>query len=112
MHLMYEGMLKFCQSHLNDVPNIRERRKRNVVAIEKEWYKIKKGVMDFACFFHRVENMNLNGNVTFVDRISAAKGLSCSIDLYEAIKKERAADKAHVKRRKRAANEAECEYVP
>lgn len=109
--LMYESMLEIYRRDLKDVPNIRERRKRNVEAIKKEWEKINKRVMSFACFFNRVENMNLTGNLTLEDRISTPVALSCSMDVYEAIKRDRASDKASGKRRKRTAMEALCEYV-
>lgn len=69
-------------------------------------------MMSFSAFYDRVQNMNLTGNVTEEDLISPAIGLYCSMNVYEAIRQDRAADKTKGKRRKRAAKEAVCEYDP
>lgn len=79
--------------------------------MQNEWYKISKEVTRFAAFYHRVGQMNLTGNMTEEDRIRAAIGLASSIDVYQAILKDRAIDKAKGKRTKRAAKEPYCEYL-
>jgi len=67
--------------------------KRNVSALEKQFKKIRKGVSTFTSHYLAVKNMQTTGNLLEEDIISGAIARSCSLDIYEAIRKDREQDK-------------------
>jgi len=85
--------------------------KRNVSALEKQFKKIRKGVSTFTSHYLAVKNMQTTGNLSEEDIISGAIARYCSLDIYEAIRKDREQDKRKGKAAKRKAKLAHCKWV-
>ena len=85
--------------------------KRNVSALEKQFKKIRKGVSTFTSHYLAVKNMQTTGNLAEEDIISGAVARYCSLDIYEAIRKDREQDKRKGKAAKRKAKLAHCKWV-
>jgi len=85
--------------------------KRNVSALEKQFKKIRRGVSTFTSHYLAVKNMQTTGNLSEEDIISGAVARYCSLDIYEAIRKDREQDKRKGKAEKRKAKLAHCKWV-
>jgi len=82
--------------------------KRTVSALEKQFKQILKGVSTFTSHYLAVKSKQTTGNLSEEDIIIRAVARYCSIDIYEAIPKERDQDKRRVKAEKRMAKLAHC----
>jgi len=80
--------------------------------VQKQWYKIRKGVNEFGSQYMAVKRMELTGNPKDEDMISAAIARFCGANVYGAIRKERTADKAKGKATTRKAKHVHCPWVP
>jgi len=85
--------------------------KRNVSALEKPFKKILKRVSTFTFQYLAVKNMKTTGKLSEEDIISGAVARYCSLDIYEAIRKDREQDKRKGKAEKRKAKLAHCKWV-
>jgi len=93
-------------------PGVRRRTERGVGGVQKQWDKIRKGVNEFGSHYMAVKRMELTGNPSDEDMISAAMARFCGANVYEAIRKDRTADKAKGKATKRKAKQVHCPWVP
>jgi len=82
-----------------------------VSALEKQFKKIRKSVSTFTSHYLAVKNMQTTGNLSEEDIISAAVARYCSLDIYEAIRKDREQDKRKGKASKRKAKLAHCKWA-
>jgi len=71
--------------------------------VQKQWDKIRKGVNEFGSYYMAVKRMELTGNPSDEDMISAAMARFCGANVYETIRKDRTADKA---------KQVHCPWVP
>jgi len=78
----------------------------------KQWDKIRKGVNEFRSHYMAVKRMELTGNPSDEDMISAAMTRFCVANVCEAIRKDRAADEAKGKATKHKAKQVHCPWVP
>jgi len=85
--------------------------KRTVSALEKQFKQIRKGVSTFTSHYLAVKNMQTTGNLSEEDIISRAVARYCSLDIYEAIRKDREQDKRKGKAEKRKAKLAHRTWV-
>jgi len=85
--------------------------KRNVSALEKPFKKILKRVSTFPFQYLAVKNIKTTGKLSEEDIISGAVARYCSLDIYEAIRKDREQDKRKGKGEKRKAKLAHCKWV-
>jgi len=79
---------------------------------QKQRDKILKGVNEFSSHYLAVKRMELTGNPSDEDMISAAMARFCGANVYEAIRKDRTEDKAKGKATKRKAKQVHCPWVP
>jgi len=84
------------------------RAKRNVSALEKQFKNIRKGLSTFTSHYLAVKNIQTTGSLSEEDIISGAVARYCSLDIYEAIRKDREQDKSKGKTEKRKAKLAHC----
>jgi len=80
--------------------------------VQKHWDKIRKGVNEFGSHYLAFKRMELTGNPNEEDMISAAMARFCGANVYEAMRKDRAADMAKGKTNKRKAKQVHCQWVP
>ena len=92
-------------------PGVRRRTERGVGGVQKQWEKIRKGLNEFGSHYMAVKRMELTGNPSDEDMISAAMARYCGANVYEAIHKDRTADKAKGKATKRKAKQGHCPWV-
>ena len=85
--------------------------KRNVSALEKQFKKIRDGVSTFTFHYLAVKNMQTTGNLVEENIISGAVARYCSLDIYEAIRKDREQDKRKGEAAKGKAKLAHCKWV-
>jgi len=93
-------------------PGVRRRTERGVGGVQKQWDKIHKGVNEFGSHYLAVRRMELTRNSSEEDIISAAMARFCGANVYEAMRKDRAADMAKGKTTKRKAKHVHCPWVP
>ena len=82
-------------------PGVRRRTERGVGGVQKQWDKIRKGVNEFGSHYMAVKRMELTGNPSDEDMISAAMARFCGTSVCKAMRKDRAADEAKGKTTKR-----------
>jgi len=80
--------------------------------VQKQWDKIRKGASEFGSHYMAVKRMELTGNPSDEDMIRAAMALFCGANAYEAIRKDRTADKAKGTATNRKAKQVHCPWVP
>jgi len=80
--------------------------------LQKQWDKIRKGVNEFGSHYLAVKRVELTGNSSLEDMISAAMARFCGAIVYETTRKDRAADMAKGKKTKRKAKQVHCPWVP
>jgi len=85
--------------------------KRNLTALEKQFKKIREGVSTCTSHYLAVKSMQTTGSLVEEDIISGAVARNCSLDIYEAIRKDREQDKRKGKAAKRKAKLAHCKWV-
>jgi len=93
-------------------PGVRQRTERRVWGVQKQWDKIRKGVNEFGSHYLAVKRMELTGNPSDEDMISAAMARFCGANVYEAIRKDITEDKAKGKATKPKAKQVLCPWVP
>ena len=93
-------------------PGVRRRTERGVGGVQKQWDKIRRGVSEFGSHYLAVKRLSLKGNPSDEDLISAAVARFCGLNIYEAMRKDRASDKAKGKTTKRKAKQTTCPWVP
>jgi len=79
-----------------------------VGGVQKQWDKICKGLKEFCSHYMAVKRMELTGNPGEEDMFSAAMARFCGASVYEAIRKDRTADKAKGKATKRKSKHVHC----
>jgi len=89
-------------------PGVRRRTECGVGAVQKQWYKIRKGVNVFGSHYMAVKRLELTGNPSDDDMISAAMARFCGANVCEEIRKDRTADKAKGMATKRKAKQVHC----
>jgi len=92
-------------------PGARRPPERSVGGVQKQWDKIRRGVNEFGSHYLAVKRLSLRGNPSDEDLISAAEACFCGLNIYEAMRKDRASDKAKGKTTKRKAKQATCPWV-
>jgi len=80
--------------------------------VQKQWDKIRMGVNEFGSNYIAVMRMELTGNPSDEHMISAAMARFSVANVYEAIHKDRTADKAKGRATKRKAKQVHCPWVP
>jgi len=80
--------------------------------MQKQSDKIHKGVKEFGSHYMEVKRMERTSNPSDEDMISAAMARFCGANVYEAIRKDRTAEKAKGKATKRKAKQVHCLWVP
>jgi len=80
--------------------------------VQKQWDKIHKGVNAFGSHYLAVKRMELTGNPSEKDMISAAMARFCGTNVYEAKREDSAEDMAKGKTTKRKAKQVHCPWVP
>jgi len=93
-------------------PGVRWRTERGVGGVQKQWDMIHKGVNKFGSHYLAVKRMELTENPSEENMISAAMARFCDANVYEAMRKDRAADMAKGKKTKRKAKQVHCPWVP
>jgi len=93
-------------------PGVRRRTERGVGSVQKQCDNIRKGVNEFGSQYLAVKRMELTGNPSEEDMISAAMARFCGAIVYKAMRKDRAADMAKGKTTKRKAKQVHCPWVP
>jgi len=73
--------------------------------------KIRRGVSKFGSHYLAVKRLSLTGNPSDEDLISAAVARFCGLNTYEAMRKDRASDKAKGKTTMRKAKQTTCPWV-
>jgi len=89
-------------------PGVRQRTERGVGGVQKQWDRIRKGVNEFGSHYLPVKRMELTGNPSEGERISAAMARFCGANVYEAMRKDRAADMAMGNTTERKAKQVHC----
>jgi len=84
---------------------------RNASGLEKQFKHIRAGVSAFTSHYLAVKNAPTTGNLSEEDIISGAVARFCSLDVYEAIRKHREADKEKGTTGKRKAKVAHCTWM-
>jgi len=77
-----------------------------------QWDRIRRGVSALGSHCPAVKRLSLTGNPSDEDVISAAVARFCGLNIYEAMRMDRASDKAKRKTRKRNAKQTTCPWVP
>ena len=93
-------------------PGVRRRAERGVGGGQKEWDKIRRGVSEFDFHYLAVKWLSLTGNPSDEDLISAAVARFCGLNIYEAMRKDRASDKAKGKTATRKETQTTCPWAP
>jgi len=93
-------------------PGLRRRTERGVRGVQKQSDKIRKGVNEFGSHYLAVKRIELTGNPSEEDMISAAMARFCGANVCEALRTDRAADMAKGKTTKRKAKQVHCPWVP
>ena len=93
-------------------PGVRRRTERGVGGVQKQWDRIRKGVNEFSSHYLAVKRMELTGNPNEEDFISAAMARFCGSNVYEAMRKDCAADMAKGDTTKHKAKQVQCPCVP
>jgi len=93
-------------------PGARRRTERGVGGVQKQWKEIQREVSEFGSHYLAVKRLSLTGNPSDEDLISAAVARFCGLNIYEAMRKDRASDKAKGKTTKRKAKQTTCPCVP
>jgi len=104
----WASIVAACKGLLAGRPGVHRRTERGVGGVQKQWEKICKGVNEFGSHYMAVNCMELTGNPNDEDMISAAMARFCGTNVYEAIRKDRTADKAKGKATKRKAKQVHC----
>jgi len=79
--------------------------------LEKQFKRIRTGVSTLTSQYLAVKAMPTTGNLSEEDIISGAVARYCSLDMYDAIRADRAQDKRNDKTRKRKAKVAHCKWM-
>jgi len=79
--------------------------------VHKQWDKFWRGVSEFGWHYLAVKRLSLTGNPSDEDLISAAVARFCGLNIYEAMGKDRASDKAKGKTTSRKAKQTTCLWV-
>jgi len=93
-------------------PGVLRRTERGVGGVQKQWGKVRRGVSEFGSHYVAVKRLSLTGNPSDEDLISAAVARFCALNIYEAMRKDRASGKAKGKTTKRKAKQTTCLWVP
>jgi len=80
--------------------------------VRKQWDKIRTGVNEFGSLYLAVRRMGRTGNPSEDYMISTAIARFCGANVYEAMRKDLAADMAKGKTTKRKAKQEHCPWVP
>jgi len=86
-------------------PDARRRTARGVGGVQKQWDKILRGVSEFGSHYLAVKRLSLTVNPSDEDLISATVARFCGLNIYEAMRKDRASDKVKGKTTKRKAKQ-------
>jgi len=93
-------------------PGVRRRTQRGFGGVQKQWDKIRRGVSEFGSHYLAVKRLSLTGNPSDEVLISAAVARFCGLNIYEAMRKDRASDKVKGKTTKPKAKQTTCPWVP
>jgi len=73
---------------------------------------IRRDVSEFGSHYPAFKRLSLTGNTSDLDLTSATVARFCGLSIHEAMRKERASDKAKGKTNKREAKQTSCPWVP
>jgi len=93
-------------------PGVLRRTERGFGGVQKQWDKVRRGVSEFGSHYLAVKRLSLTGNPSDEDLISAAVARFCALNMYEAMRKDRASGKAKRQTRKRKEKQTTCLWVP
>jgi len=88
------------------------RTERGVGGVQKQWDYIRRGLSEYESHYLDVKRLSLKSNLSDEDLISAAVARFCGLNIYEAMRKDRASDNAKGKTTKRKAKQMTCPWVP
>jgi len=97
---------------LAGLPGVRRRTEHGVGGVQKQWDKLQKCVNEFGSHYMAGKRMELTGNPSDEYMSSTAIARFCGANVYEAIRKDRTAEKAKGKATKRKAKQVHCPWVP
>jgi len=80
--------------------------------VQKQWDKTWKGVREFGSHYLAFKRMSLTGIPSDEDLISAAVARCCGLNVYDAMRKDRASDNAKGRTAKRKAKQITFPWVP
>jgi len=89
-------------------PGARRRTKRGVGGVQKQWDKIRRGVIEFGSHYLAVKRLSLTGNPSDEDLIRAAVARCFGLNISEAMRKDRTCDEAKGKTTERKAKQTTC----